>query len=38
VREMIEARQAGMKLTDVAKRYGISESSAKRLLRNRDLN
>lgn len=31
VREMIEARQAGMKLRDVAERYGISESSVKRL-------
>ena len=32
VREVIEARQAGMKLKDVAKRYGISESSVKRLI------
>ena len=28
---MIEARQAGMKLTDVARRYGISESGVKRI-------
>ncbi|MBR7835757.1 helix-turn-helix domain-containing protein [Actinospica durhamensis] len=32
VREIIEARQAGMKLKDVAKRYGISESSVKRII------
>ena len=34
VREMIEARQAGMKVTDVAKQYGISESSVKRLVKS----
>ena len=34
VREMIEARRAGMRLKDVALRYGISESSVKRLLRD----
>lgn len=33
VREMIEARRAGTKLRDVAERFGISESSVKRLLR-----
>ena len=33
VREMIEARRAGMKLKDVAEQYGISESSVKRALR-----
>lgn len=32
VREMIEARRAGAKLSDVAERYGISESSVKRVL------
>jgi hypothetical protein len=31
VQEIAGARQAGMKLKDVAKRYGISESSVKRL-------
>ena len=31
VREMIEARRAGAKLRDLAERYGISESSVKRL-------
>lgn len=31
VREMIEARQAGIKLRDLAERYGISESSVKRI-------
>jgi len=31
VREMIEARRAGVKLLDLAERYGISESSVKRL-------
>lgn len=35
VREMIEARRAGVKLREVAERYGISESSVKRLLRNK---
>jgi hypothetical protein len=34
VREMIEARQAGAKLREVAERYGISESSVKRLLQS----
>jgi len=34
VREMIEVRKAGARLKDVAKRYGISESSVKRLLRD----
>ena len=34
VREVVEARRAGMKLTDVAKQFGISESSVKRLLRD----
>lgn len=33
VREMIEARQYGAKLRDLAERYGISESNLKRLLR-----
>ena len=33
VREMIEARQAGAKLLELAEQYGISESSVKRLLR-----
>lgn len=33
VREMIEARAAGVKLREVAKRYGISESSVKRYAR-----
>jgi len=33
VREMIEARAAGVKLREVAERYGISESSVKRLSR-----
>lgn len=32
VREMIEARRAGVKPCDVAARYGISESSVKRLV------
>lgn len=32
VREMIEVRRTGMKLKDVAKLYGISESSVKRLV------
>lgn len=32
VREMIEARRAGMKLCQVAERHRISESSLKRLL------
>jgi len=35
VREMIETRRAGAKLRDVAERFGISESSVKRLLRQR---
>jgi hypothetical protein len=30
VREMIEARQAGMQVKEVAQRYGVSESSVKR--------
>ena len=34
VREMIEARRAGMTLKDVAQRYGISESSVKRVTSN----
>lgn len=33
VREMIQARQAGMRLKEVAEKYGISESSVKRLFR-----
>jgi hypothetical protein len=33
VREMIEARRAGAQLCSLAERYGISESSVKRLLR-----
>ena len=33
VRKMIEARRAGTKLKDVAIRYGISESSVKRLMK-----
>lgn len=33
VREMITARQAGAKLLELAERYGISESSVKRMLR-----
>jgi DNA invertase Pin-like site-specific DNA recombinase len=33
VRELIEARRAGMKLKDVARQYGISESSVKRVTR-----
>jgi hypothetical protein len=32
VREMIEARRAGVKLVELAERYGISESSVKRVL------
>ena len=35
VREMIEARAAGLKLREVAERYGISESSVKRILSRR---
>ena len=35
VREMIEARQAGAKLLDLAERYGISESSVKRIVRSK---
>jgi hypothetical protein len=31
VREMIEARHAGAKLLELAERYGISESSVKRI-------
>ena len=31
VREMIDARRAGAKLKDVAKQYGVSESSVKRI-------
>jgi DNA invertase Pin-like site-specific DNA recombinase len=34
VQEIVAARQAGMKLSEVAKRYGISESSVKRATRN----
>lgn len=30
--EMIEARRVGIKLRDVAERYGISQSSVKRML------
>jgi hypothetical protein len=37
VREMIEARAAGVKLREVAERYGISESSAKRALASSDM-
>jgi AraC-like DNA-binding protein len=33
VREIAEARKVGMKLKDVAKKYGISESSVKRIMR-----
>jgi DNA invertase Pin-like site-specific DNA recombinase len=33
VQEIIEARRAGVKLREVAKRYGISESTVKRLTR-----
>jgi len=33
VREMVGARATGVKLKDVAKRYGISESSVRRLMR-----
>jgi AraC-like DNA-binding protein len=33
VRQVIEARRAGAKLKDVAKQYGISESSVKRVTR-----
>jgi hypothetical protein len=33
VRELIEARRAGAKLRDLVKRYEVSESSLKRLLR-----
>lgn len=33
VRELITAQQAGTKLRDLAERYGISESSVKRLVR-----
>lgn len=33
VREMIAARAAGAKLREVAERYGISESSVKRIAR-----
>lgn len=36
VREMIEARRASAKLLDLAERYGISESSVKRILRSAD--
>lgn len=36
VHEIIEARRTGMKLKDVAKQYGISESSVKRMLRTCD--
>ena len=32
VREMIEARQAGAELRELVERYGISESSVKRVL------
>jgi len=33
VQELIEARRAGTKLKDVAERYGISESTVKRIMR-----
>lgn len=33
VREMIDARRAGVKIKDLARQYGISESSIKRLSR-----
>lgn len=36
IRDMIEARRAGMNLKDVAEHYGISESSVKRLIRAAD--
>jgi len=36
VREMIEARWAGVPLKEVANRYGISESSVKRLMHVRN--
>lgn len=36
VRELIAARRAGAKLRDLVDRYGISESSVKRLIRSRD--
>jgi hypothetical protein len=34
VQEMVEAWQAGVALKEVARRYGISESSVKRITRN----
>ena len=34
VREMIEARKAGAKLLELAERYGVSQSSVKRVLRS----
>ena len=34
VREIVAARQAGVPLKDVARRYEVSESSVKRVLRN----
>jgi hypothetical protein len=36
VRELIEARQAGVKLRELVDTYGISESSVKRLFRGID--
>jgi len=33
VRELVEARRAGAKLRELGDRYGISESSVKRLIR-----
>ena len=38
VREMVEARRAGIRLQDVARQYRVSESSVKRLLRSRTVN
>ena len=38
VREVIEARASGVKLREVAERYGISESSVKRLMRDYKIN
>lgn len=36
VRQMIEARQVGMKLKGLAEQHGISETGVKRILRCRD--
>jgi hypothetical protein len=36
IRELIEARRAGAKLRELVDRYGISESSVKRILRAAD--